>query len=546
MTNEATVIAIVLLSAAMALAITGLGNSARRLLGPSVNIVGGDWSGDVACGIYIFLLAGQLAPFFKPPPLAVGGALLTVGVGLSVWQAHRLSKWQLKIGVISLLFFCFTVLLLATRARFFYDAGLYHLGFIRWMAEQGSVFGLANLHSRFGYNSSWLGASALFSSGPIWHFGPVVWCLSGSLLLYAALLGRANWAARRGLFLCSNFSIVALAVLAYYKGLQSIIMLTQTDLPAALLLIHAFAMAIAVLEEPDAQKHDYVQLAAWVAAAATVKLSAMIVGAFAILPLAAWLNGRLPVRQLVLAGAALITLPCIWVTQNIVLSGCLVYPVAATCSDLPWAVPGTAVRTEAAVIGAWARFPGKHLDDPVFHSFDWVHSWAARNHETLVMFIFVPILSLLLYGFGRKWGQVRRDVRPLLIPIIFSAVGAILWFISAPDPRFGAGFVVSLFAIALVAGLSTWPANLATRLAATAILISSTMFVARLISRPQTLNVLQDVPRQTFQIAHLSSGEPIWTPIGSNQCWTTLPCAPHGSFDARQGTVGSYAAFFVK
>src|SRR6201995_301142 len=44
-----------------------------------------------------------------------------------------------------------------------YDNALYHLLSIRWMAEYGSVPGLANLHARLGFNSSLVALAGLFS-----------------------------------------------------------------------------------------------------------------------------------------------------------------------------------------------------------------------------------------------------------------------------------------------------------------------------------------------------------------------------------------------
>ena len=59
----------------------------------------------------------------------------------------------------------FLVLLFAygsSRGYMHFDTGLYHTQSIRWIEEYGVVPGLANLHSRFGYNSAAFALCALY------------------------------------------------------------------------------------------------------------------------------------------------------------------------------------------------------------------------------------------------------------------------------------------------------------------------------------------------------------------------------------------------
>ncbi len=43
------------------------------------------------------------------------------------------------------------------------DTSSYHIQMVKWIQEFGSVPGIANLHLRFGFNSSWFTSIALFS-----------------------------------------------------------------------------------------------------------------------------------------------------------------------------------------------------------------------------------------------------------------------------------------------------------------------------------------------------------------------------------------------
>src|SRR5690349_13277324 len=48
-----------------------------------------------------------------------------------------------------------------------YDTALYHQPAIEWMSAQGLVPGLALVHFRFGFTSSWLALTSLFNVGPL-------------------------------------------------------------------------------------------------------------------------------------------------------------------------------------------------------------------------------------------------------------------------------------------------------------------------------------------------------------------------------------------
>lgn len=54
----------------------------------------------------------------------------------------------------------------ATRLVEAYDTGLYHYPLTSWLARYGTVPGLALIHFRFGFSSSWFALAAPFDFGP--------------------------------------------------------------------------------------------------------------------------------------------------------------------------------------------------------------------------------------------------------------------------------------------------------------------------------------------------------------------------------------------
>jgi hypothetical protein len=63
----------------------------------------------------------------------------------------------------SLFCFCLMILVLNSGPFRMDDTDSYHVQMVKWIQEYGSVPGIANLHLRFGFNSSWFVSIALFS-----------------------------------------------------------------------------------------------------------------------------------------------------------------------------------------------------------------------------------------------------------------------------------------------------------------------------------------------------------------------------------------------
>jgi len=68
---------------------------------------------------------------------------------------------------LSLAVLAVVVALNSTRFVEAYDTGLYHYPLTRWLSSYGTVRGLALIHFRFGFSSSWFALAAPFDFGPL-------------------------------------------------------------------------------------------------------------------------------------------------------------------------------------------------------------------------------------------------------------------------------------------------------------------------------------------------------------------------------------------
>jgi hypothetical protein len=532
------------------LALKGWGQLIRARFGADDTFAARDWSVDIVCSVYLVLLLGQAAPFFVTLNSSIGITLVVSGLAAVLWRGYtRFARttWFL-VGSIATVFGILTAIL-TLHSLFLYDAGLYQLGFIQWMAEKGTVLGLANVHGRFGFNSSWLSGAALFANkDPNWYFGPLVWSIAGPLMLYLALIDKAAWAAHSGRKLCSAFCILTPTLLLFFPGTTAFLTITQTDLPAALLVLHALASAISLHETPVKQRQapHFLALALPVAAAFTVKLSAAPVVLLCAPTAWAWRSNRVAWRDIAPAVIALVSLPVVWVAQNFALSGCAVYPVAATCAPLPWTVDNELVSSDAAWIVAWARKPQTELSDPYFIGYHWVGDWIATNWRILVDLGLAVAVGGVLSVAGIWSGRRRNEVGVILWPLTVTVLGILMWFVSAPDPRFGIGFIVGLSALALSVGASFWPLSIFMSVVVCLALMQTSQFVLILAAKP-TETFSKGPPRPTLTVKSTDSGLQVAVPTKNDQCWIAeLPCTPYFNPKLTKGRFGNYETFYLK
>jgi len=134
--------------------------------------------------------------------------------------------------------------------------------------------------------------------------------------------------------------------------------------------------------------------------------------------------------------------------RNLVVSGCLAYPVSWTCLSVPWEASQFAAD-DAMWIKAWARAPKTGLDH--LSGWAWIPIWFERTKWFLISWAAMAVFGLAL---ATAIGRVRPD-RPvpsgqILVFTVYAVGASVIWFLAAPEPRFGIGH---LLALALLPGL---------------------------------------------------------------------------------------------
>jgi hypothetical protein len=327
---------------------------------------------------------------------------------------------------------------------------------------------------------------------------------------------------------------------------------TSTDVPANLLAFCAWVLfcKLMLVDEIDSSINegwDFVLLLILIALAVTFKLSMLPAALF--LPL---LLLRASVRQITVLFVArsvlFITLfYCIlWLARNLVLTGCIVYPVSVTCLSVPWGVGAATAKIDAAWITGWARHPG--LDALEFLgvlNMKWIPAWFkgtadpywqtnVRGSVELKLVVASVSFITLSYVFMEPRDQsslIRNSPILVVASIVCAVTGLVLWFLAAPDLRFSWAFFAILSATLMFHGLCVFDFTLPKiglkplrlrKFLTWSVVLAATAAIIQLQSGSLVPVV---APTPPFKIVTVSGNWQIYMPTSGDQCWELFPCA---------------------
>jgi hypothetical protein len=493
----------------------GYGLGLGRLVGVSDNI------GDAGIlGLLCLAILGCIIHFFSPLAFLAQICALGLGMALAAVFGRDLIVFCKRNQVA---IFVGLSAFLHRQALTFYDTGLYHLQTFMWNSQFPITPGLANLHGRLAFNST------LFLIAPLDDRAGVGWISNLVALAFVLMSCYARLA------------LVALHSIEYWFITLSIMMLAlwpqgflwvgvlNGDGFAAVLVIYWFSILISSSAGSQADGGLLLLTAAF---AATVKLSAapLIILAIVII----WLRRKSADVHVFAAMGVAGLLIALWMVRGLLVSGCSVYPLPQSCiNSLPWAVSRTQAAYEFLGIKSWARAPHRLDYDNVMRNWTWVGDWTVRTLQDW---------SVRLLLFGGMAGSLAVLLGVRISRLVASVAGALgfclaYWFFSAPDVRFGSGYLASAgilgLSVACAAYFATFHSgDFVHRLMLEAIVVSMLIGAAGLQKFGNSWNI-KDPP--TFRMMTAPGGKPIWVPQVVDQCWDhQLPCTPYFNAEALQ------------
>jgi hypothetical protein len=332
-----------------------------------------------------------------------------------------------------------------------YDAGLYRLGLINYAAEYRAIPGLANLHSRFGFNSA-LGPLAAFMENGFWADNGFRIVTGFVLLLLLIEVALRIFVPRKRT--PGDFLIVlgwAFTVWVILDDSGRWISSPSQDLIALVTALVAFVFLVDFVNLSSRQPWfaSAALLAAAVSAAIRPLSWLLVVCLLLTIYLASiWLKPR---KQIGL-GAHLYLLPtvmavfvlgAVMMIRDAIISGWLLFPFTAFPLPLDWRTVNP--KEDSLWITWYSRAPGLNIDEAKLQGWfePWLNSFVfGREMRFFALAVVASLIPVLWVEGRRAWRQSWPAISMALFPAL---VVSVVWFVTAPDIRFG---WAGLFALA--------------------------------------------------------------------------------------------------
>jgi hypothetical protein len=319
-------------------------------------------------------------------------------------------------------------LIVASSEALMYDTKLYHAQVLLWYEQYSVVPGLGNLHTRLAFQSF------LFSTSTFFDFSffnkQLIYPVNGyfNLLILIRLIIeiRADFSHKRyGYILFEWFFVIT----NIYLGLIITISSPSPDYLASMLLFYIFI--ILKLKILGNESLDLLILV-------SVFMPFIKLGQFFFVFLPLFFIYQKRQYKVYFYSVSILGIP--YLLHNYIQTGYLLYPTSYFNYFNPdWKLPIENVENIKNWILSWARIPNEPYNKVLSMSFiEWFPKWFLNKSifqkTLLIMVALSPFISLI---FSRR---KRLNVEWLYLGIICS-ISILFWLLTAPDLRFGLGFL---------------------------------------------------------------------------------------------------------
>jgi len=423
--------------------------------------------------------------------------------------------------------FCITLFTAIFNPRdiLWYDTGLYHYQVTQWLAKTGAVDGLAQVHSRFGFTSSWFALSAVFDHGLLaTRIGSLIngfvdLLIISHFLLTIKTIGRKNNN--------TNNYFIAIAYLAVFitSSQEALDLSLSPDFPVMVLTVFIgwLLLAFSEVEQVDIS----LILVILSAGAIAIKLSAipLLIVSF----LYVIIRRQKLIRQLILGSILSILLILPSLLYAVKVSGCPLFPSGILCLDLPWAYTSESAHQISQIIRDWARWTEP---TPVgANQWNWLPMWVEREMQATIQVLLSLITVLVLMKY-------RYKLADYAFIFLLGGIGITFMMLQAPTWRFGLGYLTVIPALGIALLLSKVHhkiLNFSKRLKSVSkYLANPVMWIMLLvvwimIFRQRAINWLVPPPLKQPEIllTKETDGIKYTIPQNDDRCWSApIPCTP--------------------
>ena len=478
-------------------------------------------------------------------PLNIWVLIGITGLALAYWTWNRdtlkgcfarmkdifISFSLLEKAIFGLIFVAILIYSLSTPL--IYDEGLYHLQTMQWTEKYGAIWGLGNVHGRLGFNSSFLLLSTAFNyvlPKELLFFSINSLCLFVFAVWLLRQIAKSNTIAR--------MAILSLVLLVSLFSLGVNAASTSTDILPNILIMYLLLNCALNKNQIGSNMLAVAFLSIF---CITLKLSSVVVLLVTVACLLVlYKKGDKRTVGAILGLGVIVAVP--WLVRFVILTGYLVYPFPAIdIFSVDWKIPIDMVIYEKDIAYAWARIRGEDAQTVLNMSFgEWFPIWVQNlSYYNLGLYLSAAASPILLI--------ITKSYRNLSITLAWAIamMGVIFGLMTAPDFRFGLGFVVCAGVIPLlnISSIPNFPILKTIIKTGLSISILGIMYIAysqvstyhhisenttwTLFYKPEDIGLIQKKKDIRFDEYKLNSTS-LFVPQETNQCFDhTVPCAPY-------------------
>ncbi len=416
------------------------------------------------------------------------------------------------------------------RDVFWYDTGLYHYQVTQWLAKTGAVDGLAQVHSRFGFTSSWFALSAVFDHGLLeTRIGSLV---NGFVVLLT--VGQILERIQRIIFdkrndYISYFICFAYSVISITSAYESLDLSLSPDFPVMILTVFIGWLLLVF----GAEKEGDISLILIIlsAGAIAIKLSAIPLLIISFLYVIIKKQNLIrKTRKLILVSSLSLLLILPSILYAVKVSGCPLFPSGFMCLNLPWAYTSESANYISQIIRDFARWTGATPADANW--WNWLPKWIEREMQATIQILLSLITFLLLIRY-------KNQVAGYMFIFLLGFLGITFMIAQAPVWRFGLGYLTVIPALGIALLLSKIHHKIvdfckrvkpASQYLTNPILWIILLIIWSVIFRQRAINWLIPPPLRQPEILLTKEVDAIkytMPPKGDDRCWSAvIPCTP--------------------
>lgn len=350
------------------------------------------------------------------------------------------------------------------------DFGLYHAPYIGIINSEKIIIGLVNIHFRFGYSSILQNAMAIYNI-PIFfpkNYLTLTAILYCSIFFYyfIFLLNKKNFEKNKTLYVFNFFIFVFICIKVYrYNDFGN-------DMPGNLITFLIWSKVLESSSSNYGLNEEHLN---------KTLLLLLFSSIFITFNKVQFLLSFIPILFLIFSKVNLFTflkknifslilytfIVLTFISKNFLISGCLQYPVAFTCSEkVSWTTKNTESITDAyynyqkgqAWSKDWPNRVKKYEKNEIKNyeeynkNFNWLAVWTDNYlkkiiKKNLIFIIILVLYSYYLFSLNNNNKKDRETKKLSLILFSFSLFCTIIWFLKFPIFRYGYSFIIITLAL---------------------------------------------------------------------------------------------------